>query len=510
MSITAPTPSATGIRTIEHFIDGAYVAGSSGRFGDVYDPTAGTVAARVELAGRADVDRAIASSAHAFGAWSKRSALSRARILVRYRELLDANADRIARTISSEHGKVIADARASLARGIEVVEFATGIPHLLKGDFSSGVATGVDMHSLRQPIGVVAGITPFNFPEMVPLWMLPVALACGNTFVLKPSEKDPSGSLLLAELFVEAGGPPGVFNCVVGDKEAVDTLLHDPRVVALSFVGSTPIAKYVYATASANGKRVQSMGGAKNHAVVMPDADLDATADALMGAAYGSAGERCMALSVVVAVGDATADALITRLQTRIAKLVVGGSLEKESEMGPLVTGEHKAKVTGYIDIGVAEGATLVVDGRDAKVANHPNGFFVGATLFDHVTTAMRIYKEEIFGPVLVIVRAPSFDEAITIVDGHEFGNGTAIFTRDGSTAREYATRINVGMVGVNVPIPVPMAFYGFGGFKNSAFGDLNQYGEDGVRYYTKTKTVTTRWPVGVHTGAEFAMPTLK
>jgi malonate-semialdehyde dehydrogenase (acetylating)/methylmalonate-semialdehyde dehydrogenase len=309
---------------------------------------------------------------------------------------------------------------------------------------------------------------------------------------------------------VEAGGPPGVFNCVVGDKEAVDTLLHDPRVVALSFVGSTPIAKYVYATASANGKRVQSMGGAKNHAVVMPDADLDATADALMGAAYGSAGERCMALSVVVAVGDATADALVTRLQARIAKLVVGGSLEKESEMGPLVTGEHKAKVTGYIDIGVAEGATLVVDGRDAKVANHPNGFFVGATLFDHVTTAMRIYKEEIFGPVLVILRAPSFDEAITIVDGHEFGNGTAIFTRDGNAAREYATRINVGMVGVNVPIPVPMAFYGFGGFKNSAFGDLNQYGEDGVRYYTKTKTVTTRWPSGARTGAEFAMPTLK
>jgi len=510
MTTITPQANVATPRTIEHFIDGAYVSGSSGRFGDVYDPTAGCVAARVELAGRDDVERAITSSAHAFVAWSRRSALSRARVLARYRELLDANADRIARTVSSEHGKVIADARASLQRGIEVVEFATGIPHLLKGDFSSGVATGVDMHSLRQPIGVVAGITPFNFPEMVPLWMFPVALACGNTFILKPSEKNPTPSLLLAELFVEAGAPPGVLNCVVGDKEAVDTLLHDPRVVALSFVGSTPVAKYVYATASANGKRVQSMGGAKNHAVVMPDADLDATADALMGAAYGSAGERCMALSVVVTVGDTTADALVARLKTRIEKLVVGASLDVESEMGPLVTAEHRAKVTGYIDIGLAEGATLVVDGRGARVDAHPDGFFVGATLFDRVTTSMRVYGEEIFGPVLCIVRATSFDDAIAIVDGHEFGNGTAIFTRDGDAAREYATRIDVGMVGINVPIPVPMAFYGFGGFKNSAFGDLNQYGEDGVRFYTKTKTVTTRWPSGIRTGSEFAMPTLR
>ncbi len=510
MAMTVPNPTSTGLRTIEHFIDGVYAAGTSGRFGDVYDPTVGAVAARVEFAGKADVERAIASSAQAFVAWSKRSALSRARVLMRYRDLLEQHADRIARTISSEHGKVIADARASLQRGIEVVEFATGIPHLLKGDFSSGVATSVDMHSLRQPIGVVAGITPFNFPEMVPLWMLPVALACGNTFVLKPSEKDPSGALLLAEIFAEAGGPPGVFNCVVGDKEAVDTLLDDPRVVALSFVGSTPIAKYVYATASANGKRVQSMGGAKNHAVVMPDADLDGAADALMGAAYGSAGERCMALSVVVTVGDATADALVARLQTRIDKLVVGASLDAASEMGPLVTSDHRKKVQGYIDAGVAEGATLVVDGRNPKIAGYDDGFFVGATLFDRVTTSMSIYREEIFGPVLVIVRAQSFDEAVAIVDGHEYGNGTAIFTRDGNAAREYATRINVGMVGVNVPIPVPMAFYGFGGFKNSAFGDLNQYGEDGVRFYTKTKTVTTRWPSGIRAGAEFAMPTLK
>ncbi len=509
MTMIAPI-AGSATRTIEHFIDGAYVAGSSGRFGEVYDPTAGAVAARVEFAGRADVERAIASAAKAFASWSKRSALSRARVLARYRELLDTHADRIARAVSVEHGKVLADARASLARGVEVVEFATGIPHLLKGDFSSGVATGVDMHSLRQPLGVVAGITPFNFPEMVPLWMLPVALACGNTFILKPSEKDPTASLLLAELFVEAGGPPGVFNCVVGDKEAVDTLLDDPRVVALSFVGSTPIAKYVYATGSANGKRVQSMGGAKNHAVVMPDADLDAAADALMGAAYGSAGERCMALSVVVAVGDATADALVERLVRRIDRLAVGGSLDPDAEMGPLVTAEHRAKVTGYIDTGVAEGATLVVDGRGATVPAYPDGFFVGATLFDRVTTSMRIYREEIFGPVLCVVRAPSFEDAITVVDGHEFANGTAIFTRDGDAAREYATRVDVGMVGVNVPIPVPMAFFGFGGSKNSVFGALNQYGEDGVRFYTKTKTVTTRWPSGIRAGSEFSMPTLR
>jgi len=510
MAMTVNQPNATTLRTIQHFVGGAYVDGTSGRFGDVYDPTAGRVAARVQFAGQADVEAAIGNSAAAFAGWSKTSALARARVLMKYRDLLDTHALEIARTVSSEHGKVVADARASLQRGIEVVEFATGIPHLLKGDFSSGVATGVDMHSLRQPIGVVAGITPFNFPEMVPLWMLPVALACGNTFVLKPSEKDPTASLMLAELFAKAGGPPGVFNCVVGDKEAVDTLLNDSRVAALSFVGSTPIARYIYATASANGKRVQSMGGAKNHAVVMADADLDGAADALMGAAYGSAGERCMALSVVVTVGEATADALVERLGARIAKLHVGGSLDDASEMGPLVTREHRDKVVGYIDGGVTEGATLAVDGRGAAVATHPDGFFVGATLFDHVTPEMTIYREEIFGPVLCIVRAKTFDEAIAIVDGHEYGNGTAIFTRDGDAAREYATRVNVGMVGVNVPIPVPMAFFGFGGFKNSAFGDLNQYGEDGVRFYTKTKNVTTRWPSGIRAGSEFSMPTLR
>jgi malonate-semialdehyde dehydrogenase (acetylating)/methylmalonate-semialdehyde dehydrogenase len=510
MTMIAQPTADTTLRPIRHFVGGAYVDGTSGRFGDVCDPTAGAVAARVQFAGKADVEAAIASAAAAFPGWAGRSPLARARVLMAYRELLVRDADRIAQAVSSEHGKVLADARASLQRGIEVVEFATGIPHLLKGEFSTGVATGVDMHSLRQPLGVVAGITPFNFPEMVPLWMLPVALACGNTFVLKPSEKDPSGALLLAELFVEAGGPPGVFNCVVGDKEAVDTLLHDPRVVALSFVGSTPIAKYVYATAAANGKRVQTFGGAKNHAIVMPDADLDATADALMGAAYGSAGERCMALSIAVPVGEATANALVEKLKTRIAKLRVGASHDPEAEMGPLVTADHRDKVRGYIDLGIAEGATLVVDGRGLRVAGHEDGYFIGATLFDRVTTSMRIYREEIFGPVLGIVRAATFDEAVAIVDGHPFANGTTIFTRDGDAAREFATRIDVGMVGINVPIPVPMAFYGFGGFKNSAFGDLEQYGPDGVRFYTKTKTVTTRWPGGIRAGSEFVMPTLR
>jgi len=509
MSTTERRPAAPALRTIRHFVDGAYVDGTSGRFGDVYEPATGRVQARVEFAGRDDTERAIASAAAAFPAWAKTSPLARARVLMRYRALLEARADDIARTIAGEHGKVVADARASLGRGIEIVEFAMGIPHLLKGDFSSGVATGVDLHSLRVPLGVCAGITPFNFPEMVPLWMMPVAVACGNTFVLKPSEKDPSGSLLLAELFAEAGGPPGVVNCVVGDKEAVDTLLGDPRVAALSFVGSTPIARYVYATASANGKRVQAMGGAKNHAVVLPDADLDATADALIGAAYGSAGERCMAISVAVAVGEATADALVERLVARIATLRTGASTDPEADMGPLVTAEHRAKVRGYIDLGVTEGATLVADGRDISVRDHPDGFFVGPTLFDHVTASMRIYREEIFGPVLCVVRPATLDEAIALVDAHEFGNGTSVFTRDGGAAREFVTRVEVGMIGVNVPIPVPLAFYGFGGFKNSAFGDLNQYGEDGVRFYTKTKTVTSRWPSGARPGSEFAMPRL-
>lgn len=510
MTTTTAGAHETVVRTIRHYVGGAYVDGTSGRHGDVYDPTGGSVAARVAFAGRSDVEAAVASAAAAFPAWARTSPLGRARILMRYRDLLETRAGDIARVVSSEHGKVVADARASLQRGIEVVEFATGIPHLLKGEFSDGVATGVDMHSLRQPLGVAAGITPFNFPEMVPLWMFPVALACGNTFVLKPSEKDPSGALLLAELFVEAGGPPGVLNCVVGDREAVDALLADPRVVALSFVGSTPVARYVYETAAKFGKRVQSMGGAKNHAVVLPDADLDATADALMGAAYGSAGERCMAISVVVAVGDATADALAGKLGERIAKLRVGASHDPQADMGPLVTAEHRAKVRDYIDLGVAEGATLAVDGRGLRVDGYPDGFFLGATLFDHVTPAMRVYCEEIFGPVLVIVRAPTFDAALEVVNGHEYGNGTAIFTRDGDAAREYVRRVDVGMVGVNIPIPVPMAFYGFGGFKHSAFGDLDQYGSDGVRFYTKTKKVTSRWPGGTRGGSEFAMPTLR
>jgi malonate-semialdehyde dehydrogenase (acetylating)/methylmalonate-semialdehyde dehydrogenase len=497
------------VATIRHFVGGEYADATSGRYGDVYDPTQGRVRARVQFAGRADVARAVDSAAAAFPGWARTSPLARARVLMRYRDLLESHAGEIARAVSREHGKVVGDARASLGRGIEVVEFATGIPHLLKGEFSSGVATGVDMHSLRLPLGVTAGITPFNFPEMVPLWMAPIALACGNTFVLKPSEKDPSGALLLAELFREAGGPPGVFNAVVGDREAVDALLAEPRVAALSFVGSTPVARHVYATASANGKRVQAMGGAKNHAVVLPDADLAGTADALIGAAYGSAGERCMAISAVVAVGDATADALIGLLRERIATLRVGASDDPASEMGPLVTAEHRQKVRDYIELGVAEGAALVEDGRALSVPGYPEGFFLGATLFDCVTTDMRVYREEIFGPVLVVVRAATFEEALAIVDAHEYGNGTAIFTRDGDAAREYATRVEAGMVGINVPIPVPMAFYGFGGFKHSAFGDLNQYGADGVRFYTKTKTVTTRWPSGPRTGSEFSMPRL-
>ena len=436
------------------------------------------------------------------------SPLARARVLMRYRDLLETHADEIARAVACEHGKVVADARASLQRGIEVVEFATGIPHLLKGEFSDGVATGVDMHSFRQPLGVVAGITPFNFPEMVPLWMAPVALACGNAFVLKPSEKDPSGALLLAKLFGDAGGPPGVFNCVVGDREAVDALLDDPRIAAVSFVGSTPVARYVYETAARNGKRVQSMGGAKNHAVVLPDADLDATAGALIGAAFGSAGERCMAIALAVVVGDVTANALVARLRERIARLRVGASLDPHAEMGPLVTAEHRAKVASYIESGVAEGATLLIDGRAQAVEGYPDGFFLGATLFDRVAPSMQIYREEIFGPVLGIVRVATFDAAVDVVNGHEYGNGTAIFTRDGDAAREYVRRVDVGMVGVNVPIPVPMAFYGFGGFKNSAYGDLDQYGTDGVRFYTKTKKVTSRWPGGSRAASDFVMPT--
>ncbi|MBI2385761.1 MAG: CoA-acylating methylmalonate-semialdehyde dehydrogenase [Elusimicrobia bacterium] len=493
---------------LRHFIGGKKVSGKSGRFGDVFNPSTGLVASRAPFASKSEVEAAVANAAEAFPAWAAASPIARARVMFKFKALLEKHADEIADLISSEHGKVHADAKGSLIRGNEVVEFACGIPHLLKGEFSPGVSTGVDMHSMRQPLGVVAGITPFNFPAMVPLWMSAVAIACGNTFILKPSEKDPSCPLRLAELFLEAGGPPGVLNVVLGDKEAVDALLTDPRVQAVSFVGSTPIARHVYSTASAHGKRVQAMGGAKNHMIVMPDADLDQAADALMGAAYGSAGERCMAISVAVAVGDETADKLIALLKERLKGLKVGLPTEKDSDMGPLVTGAHRAKVIEYVEAGVKEGAKLVVDGRGVKVPGHEKGFFLGGCLFDGVTAAMRIYKEEIFGPVLCVMRAKDFEDALRLPNDHEFGNGVSIFTRDGDAAREFSSRVQAGMVGVNVPIPVPLAFYSFGGWKNSAFGDANQHGTDGVRFYTRTKTVTSRWPAGIRKGAQFTMPT--
>ena len=500
--------TARDATVVPHFIHGERRVDAE-RYGVVYDASAGTVSGRVPLADADDVNAAVASASRAFAEWSAWSALRRARVLFRYRELLDANASDLAATIASEHGKVITDARGELQRGIEVVESACGIPHLLKGEFSTGVSTGVDMYSLRQPLGVVAGITPFNFPAMVPLWMLAPAIACGNAFILKPSEKDPSCSVRLAELLIEAGAPPGVLNVVHGDVDAVNVLLTQPGVEAISFVGSTPVARHVYATAAAHGKRVQAMGGAKNHLVVLPDADINQAVDAVMGAAYGSAGERCMAISVVVAVGDATGDALRDRLADRVRALRIGSSLDAAMDMGPLVTGAHRERVAAYVALGTAEGADLVVDGRTLRVPRHEGGFFLGGSLFDRVTTSMRIYREEIFGPVLCLVRARTFDDALGIVNSHEFGNGASVFTRDGRAAREFADRVQSGMVGVNVPIPVPLAFYSFGGWKNSAFGDHNQHGMDGVRFFTKLKTVTSRWPVASG-GMEFVMPNLK
>jgi malonate-semialdehyde dehydrogenase (acetylating)/methylmalonate-semialdehyde dehydrogenase len=494
---------------LHHYIGGTRVAGASGRFLEVTNPATGEVGARAPLANGAEVEATISAAEAAFPDWAATSPLQRARVLFRFKALADEHSGELVRLICDEHGKVESDARGSLTRGLEVVEFACGVPHLLKGEFSDNVSRGIDMYSMRKPLGVCAGITPFNFPAMVPMWMFPIAIACGNSFVLKPSEKDPSCSLRLAELFSEAGLPDGVFNVVVGDKEAVDTLLGDPRVVALSFVGSTPVAEYVYATAAANGKRVQALGGAKNHMVVMPDADLDQAVDALMGAAYGSAGERCMAVSVAVAVGEA-GDELVGRLEPRVRSLKIGPATDTEAEMGPLVTAEHLERVTGYVDLGVAEGAELVVDGRGQKLQGYENGYFMGGCLFDQVTTDMRIYKEEIFGPVLSVVRAPDFDSAVRITSEHEFGNGAAIFTRDGDAAREFTDQVKVGMVGVNVPIPVPLAFHSFGGWKRSLFGDMYQHGPDGVRFYTHLKTVTSRWPAGIRAGAEFVMPTHK
>ena len=496
--------------TLSHFIGGRGEAGTSGRFGEVFNPATGQVTGHVPLASRPDVEAAITAAQTAFPGWAATTPLNRARVMFKFKDLLERNADAIAHAITREHGKVFSDARGELTRGIEVVEFACGIPHLLKGEHSMNVGTGVDSYSEYSPLGVVAGITPFNFPCMVPMWMFPIAIACGNTFVLKPSERDPTPPLMLARLLQEAGLPDGVFNVVNGDKEAVDTLLDDPRVHAISFVGSTPIAEYIYARGSAAGKRVQALGGAKNHMVVMPDADMDQAANALLGAGYGSAGERCMAISVAVCVGDATADALVAKLKPMVEGLRIGPGHEGDPDMGPLVTCQHRDKVSSYVDLGVAEGAELVVDGRGHQVAGHDEGFYLGGCLFDRVTDGMRIYREEIFGPVVCIVRAAGFEQAIELVNSHEYGNGTAIFTRDGDCARQYAHNVQVGMVGINVPIPVPMAFHSFGGWKRSLFGPLHMHGPDGIRFYTRMKTITARWPTGIRAGAEFSMPTMQ
>jgi len=495
---------------LTHFIAGQHVKGTSGRFLDVYNPNLGEVQAKSPLATADEVRSAIASAQKAFPEWAAQNPQKRARVMFKFKELVEKNMDELAAMLSREHGKVISDSKGDIQRGLEVIEFACGIPHLLKGDFTEGAGPGIDMYSMRQPLGVVAGITPFNFPAMIPMWMFGVAIACGNTFICKPSEKDPSVPLRLAELMLEAGAPPGVLNVVIGDKEAVDTILTDPRIQAVSFVGSTNIASYVYATAAANGKRVQAMGGAKNHMIIMPDANLDQVADALIGAGYGSAGERCMAISVAVPVGDAVADALIERLRPRIEALRVGPSNDPDSDYGPMVSAEHLAKVKGYVDLGVKEGAKLLVDGRDFKLQGYEKGYFMGGCLFDNVTRDMRIYKEEIFGPVLSIVRAKSFDEAIDLPSTHEYGNGVAIYTSDGDAARDFASRVQAGMVGINVPIPVPLAYHSFGGWKRSAFGDTNQHGTEGVKFYTKIKTVTSRWPTGIRAGAEFSIPTMK
>jgi len=496
-------------KELGHFIGGKAVAGKSGRFAEVYDPATGEASARVALADAVEVAAAVESAKAAFPKWAQTPPLTRARVMFKFKELLEQNRDRLARLIGSEHGKVLADATGEVTRGIEVVEFACGIPHLLKGEYSENVGTNVDSYALRQPLGVVAGITPFNFPAMVPMWMFPIALACGNCFLLKPSERDPSAPLLLAELLHEAGAPAGVLNLVNGDKAAVDAILAHPDIEAVSFVGSTPIAEYVYHTGTAHNKRVQALGGAKNHMVVLPDADMEQATDALMGAAYGSAGERCMAISVAVAVGSA-GDALMAKLAPRVRGLKIGPYTDPEAEMGPLVTKAAYERVKGYVDLGVKEGAKLAVDGRGLKLQGYEGGFFMGGCLFDEVKPEMRIYREEIFGPVLSVVRSKDYESALGLVNAHELGNGTAIFTRDGDAARDFAARARIGMVGVNVPIPVPMAFHSFGGWKRSLFGDHYVHGAEGVRFYSRLKTITSRWPTGIRKGAEFVMPTMR
>ena len=495
---------------IGHFIGNAHVAGGSGRRQPVYNPATGAAEKTVALASAAEVDGAVAAAVAAWPAWAETPPLRRARILDRFKTLLWERADTLAEVISSEHGKTHDDALGEVTRGLEVVEFAVGAPSHLKGEFTENVGSGVDAHTVRQPLGVVAGITPFNFPAMVPMWMFPVALACGNCFILKPSERDPSAALLIADWLAEAGLPAGVFNVVNGDKAAVDALLAHPDVKAVSFVGSTPIARYIYQTGTAAGKRVQALGGAKNHMVILPDADLDMAANALMGAAYGSAGERCMAISVAVPVTDRIADALIAKLAPKVEALRIGPASDRSAEMGPLVTAEHLAKVRGYIDRGEAEGAKIVVDGRGFRAPQgYEAGYFLGGTLIDRVTPEMTIWKEEIFGPVLSVVRRDSYADAVALVQAHDYANGVAVFTRDGDSARRFAQQIEVGMVGINVPIPVPMAFHSFGGWKASLFGDHHMHGPEGIRFYTRLKAITTRWPSGPRTDPEFVMPTL-
>ncbi len=495
---------------LTHFIGGSRVAATSGRFADVYMPMTGEVTARVGLGSVADVRAAVANAKAAQPDWAATNPQRRARVMMKFVELLNRDMSKLADALAREHGKVIADAEGDIQRGLEVAEFAIGVPQLMKGEYTEGAGPGIDIYSMRQPLGVVAGITPFNFPAMIPLWKSAPAIACGNAFILKPSERTPTVPLMLADLFIEAGLPPGIFNVVNGDKDAVDAILDDPDIMAVGFVGSSDIAHYVYAQGAAHGKRVQCFGGAKNHMIILPDADMDMTVDALIGAGYGSGGERCMAISVAVPVGEETAERLMERLVPRVEGLKVGPSTSVDADFGPLVTRQHLEKVKGYIDVGVAEGAKLVVDGRGFRMQGYEGGFYLGGSLFDHVRTDMRIYKEEIFGPVLSVVRADSYDVALKMANDHVYGNGVAIFTRDGDAARDFVAKVNVGMVGVNVPIPVPLAYYTFGGWKRSGFGDLNQHGPDAIRFYTKTKTVTSRWPSGTRKGAEFSIPTMK
>ena len=499
------------MKTLDHWINGAPSAGTSDRMGPVFNPATGEQVAQVHLASGADVNTAVAAAKAALPAWSSLPPLRRARVMFRFNELILAHTDELAELITHEHGKTIEDAKGDILRGREVVEFACGIPHLMRGDFTEDVGSGVDAYSIRQSVGVCTGITPFNFPAMIPLWMFPLAIACGNTFILKPSERDPSCPFRLVELAHEAGVPEGVINMVNGDKEAVDALLTHPEVDAVSFVGSTPVASYIYATAAEHGKRVQALGGAKNHMVVMPDADLDQASDALISAGYGSAGQRCMAVSVAVAVGDDTGDALVEKLTPKIQELKIGPGTADDIEMGPVITKQAQDRILNLIDQGVADGATLAVDGRGLKLQGYEDGYFMGGTLFDHVTEDMSIYTEEVFGPVLVIVRANDYETALDMVNRNEYGNGTAIFTKDGDAARDFAERVQIGMVGVNVPIPVPVAYHSFGGWKRSLFGDTHMHGMEGVRFYTRLKAVTSRWPKsGVREGHSLNMPTMQ